>query len=105
MVGRCSLWVVKQRHIMAVRSVEIFAAFTIFEIENPLRRVCLVFYKSVQSKSNYCELDLNVNISLLLIGKRVVTSILCPTMSRKKEVYPNYLVEHSCRWSFFTTKR
>jgi SAM-dependent methyltransferase len=43
-------WVVKQRHIMAVRSVEISAAFTILEIKNPLQRVCLIFYKSIQSK-------------------------------------------------------
>lgn len=79
-------WVIKQKHIMAVRSVEMFAAFTILEIENSLHRVCLIFYRSIQSKKIITKKDFSINILLLLIDKRVVTSVLC-LLCRAKERY------------------
>jgi ubiquinone/menaquinone biosynthesis C-methylase UbiE len=53
----------------------------------------LYFINPINQKSNYGERDLNVNILLPLTGKRVAISILCHTMSRKRQVFRCYLVE------------
>lgn len=50
MVDRRGGWVVKQRHIVAVRSVEIFAAFAILEVENRYGEFALYFINPINQK-------------------------------------------------------